>query len=194
MLLDGRTSLDGYRLTEIKTLDPAIGTSAIPIATEAWIQSQGGGSNVSWHGIDIRPDIPQPALVKSFQIGIDYTAGSRITHKWYNLIITNPPYSLSLEFAKRAIKEADLTILLLRLNWLASAKRSKWLQKNTPSIYVLPNRPSFTGSRTDATDYAWFVWGSERPGVHILNTYTPKERKNIQAYSDALRGKQNDIQ
>jgi hypothetical protein len=29
---------------------------------------------------------------------------------------------------------------------------------------VLPKRPSFTGGGTDATEYAWMVWGPTRTG------------------------------
>lgn len=49
----------------------------------------------------------------------------------------------------------------LRLNFLGSKKRCKWLQADMPDVYVLPNRPDFTGDGGDATEYAWFVWYSE---------------------------------
>jgi hypothetical protein len=84
----------------------------------------------------------------------------------FDLVITNPPFSLALEFAKHALqflRPGGTLALLLRLNWLASGKRSEWLRDNTPSLYVLPKRPSFSADgKTDATDYAWFVW---RPSV-----------------------------
>lgn len=63
-----------------------------------------------------------------------------------------------------------VTAFLLRLNWLASQKRAFWLRKNTPSVYVLPKRPSFTGKGTDATDYCWAVWRRDvAPTVVILD-------------------------
>lgn len=34
------------------------------------------------------------------------------------------------------------------------------MQRHTPDVYVLPQRPSFTGKGTDSTSYAWFVWTS----------------------------------
>lgn len=76
-----------------------------------------------------------------------------------DLIITNPPFSLAQEFIDHSIENANTVIMLLRINYLGSIKRYPWWNKNKPtSIYVLSKRPSFTGSGTDATDYAWFVW------------------------------------
>ncbi len=104
----------------------------------------------------------------------------------YELVITNPPYSLALDFAKHAIefvRPGGLLVLLMRLNWLASIKRAAWLRENTPDVWVIPKRPSFTGKGTDATDYAWFTWA---PGVYsatveILPVPSPEEieRKRI---------------
>lgn len=35
------------------------------------------------------------------------------------------------------------------------------MRSHTPDIYVLPNRPSFSGKGTDSIEYAWFVWRKE---------------------------------
>ena len=81
-------------------------------------------------------------------------------------VITNPPYSLAEEFIRacsEAYPDAELAFLL-RLGFLASARRlGLWRDVGTPSVYVLPNRPSFTGKGTDSADYAWFVW-TQPPG------------------------------
>ena len=98
--------------------------------------------------------------------------------KW-DAIITNPPYSLAQEFVERAklwrASERSLIVMLLRVNFLGSQKRGAWLRANTPSVYVSPRRPSFgtnkDGKRgTDATEYAWFIWGPDKPTIGILNT------------------------
>lgn len=98
----------------------------------------------------------------------------------YDLIITNPPFSLAIEFAQHAMKfrrcEMSLVCLLLRVNFLGSRKRAEWLRANMPTSHVTPARPSFGklnkhGKKgTDATEYAWMLWdGHPRPTV-ILDT------------------------
>jgi len=86
----------------------------------------------------------------------------------YDLLIGNPPFSLAFEFCQKCVGMADTVALLLRLNFLASKKRSAWMQEHTPSIYVLSKRPSFTGNGTDSADYAWFVWDRGPARVRIL--------------------------
>lgn len=67
----------------------------------------------------------------------------------FELVITNPPFSLAMEFAKHALqflRPGGTLALLLRLNWLGSEDRSEWLRANTPSVYVLSKRPPFAAS------------------------------------------------
>lgn len=75
--------------------------------------------------------------------GIDY-----LTHTpphQYDLIITNPPFSLALEFLQKSLQEADTVCYLLRLNFLGSQKRRVFWQANRPShVLVLPERPVFS--------------------------------------------------
>jgi len=89
-----------------------------------------------------------------------------------DLILTNPPYSLALEFIEHALPRADTIIMLLRINYLGSIKRHNFWKQNEPdALYVMSKRPSFTGKGTDATDYAWFVWdttGYIKPGIHHI--------------------------
>jgi hypothetical protein len=102
--------------------------------------------------------------------GIDYLTTPFIAH----VIITNPPFSLALEFLQKSLLEAQTVIYLLRLNFLGSQARRNFWQQNRPShVLVLSKRPSFTGGGTDSTEYAWFCWDGfgvvkERPGVHVL--------------------------
>jgi hypothetical protein len=81
------------------------------------------------------------------------------------VVIGNPPYSLAEAFVRRSrsLWPGAQVMFLLRLGFLASAERaSLWADAGHPDVYVLPDRPSFTGDgRTDGADYAWYVWGSE---------------------------------
>jgi hypothetical protein len=102
-----------------------------------------------------------------------------------DLIFTNPPFSIAQEFIEHSLQLADTVFMLLRLNYLASIKRYEWWSKNPPSaLYVLSKRPSFTGSGTDATDYAWFVWdksGKIPRGVHFVQPPTNEQTKRDNA-------------
>lgn len=89
--------------------------------------------------------------------GVDYL---NTTYNPVDRVISNPPYSLAQEFATKALGEADVVIMLLRLGFLESMKRWEWWQDNAPSsLLVLSQRPSFTeDGKTDGAGYAWFVW------------------------------------
>lgn len=102
--------------------------------------------------------------------------GDALSSEWIptpDLVLTNPPYKLAMEFVQKALVEVipgGTVAMLMRLNWLASQKRGAFLRANTPAVYVLPRRPSFTGKGTDACDYAWMVWQDLTPStVTILD-------------------------
>lgn len=81
-----------------------------------------------------------------------------------SLFISNPPYSQAQEFVTKMLDERgpDTVIAaLLRLNFLGSRKRNEWWRNQLPRPVLRPlsARPSFAGDgRTDATEYAWFIW------------------------------------
>lgn len=82
-----------------------------------------------------------------------------------DLIITNPPYSIAQEIIGHCFKVAPdaEVVMLLRLAFLESKKRKAfWERHPVTQLYVLSERPSFTGKGTDATAYAWFVWSKHR--------------------------------
>jgi hypothetical protein len=101
-------------------------------------------------------------ISKGFQTSYTEITEEKDFFNWsdsVDLIITNPPFSLAQEFINHSLKHASCTILLLRVNFLASIKRYEWWKQIPPTaLHILSKRPSFTGSGTDATDYAWFVW------------------------------------
>lgn len=85
-------------------------------------------------------------------------------YKTYQTIIGNPPYSLAMEFIEKCFEISDEDteiIMLLRTSFLESKKRHDFWQKHPVNgLYVLSQRPSFTGHGTDATSYAFFVWNN----------------------------------
>ncbi len=87
-------------------------------------------------------------------------------HK-YNLIITNPPFSLAEQFIKKAtthLKKDGLIIVLLRLGFLGSRKREQLFSDyNLYSVVVMTRRPTWEidgkdKNNTDNSDYGWFIF------------------------------------
>lgn len=84
-------------------------------------------------------------------------------------VLTNPPYSLAPEFLARSLEwlpRGGSVYFLMRLNWL-SPKRNRPIPTfdELAGVYVLPERPSFTGDgKTDATEYAWLHWVKDFSG------------------------------
>lgn len=101
----------------------------------------------------------------------------------YQVAIGNPPYGIAQKIIEHSIKVSEQTCMLLRLNFLSSAKRQPWIKSNTPDVYILPNRPSFTGKGTDASEYAWFLWDGKSNGKITILDLTPK---NIRAEEKTL--------
>src|SRR5262245_24690260 len=73
----------------------------------------------------------------------------------YDCTITNPPFSMALEFMRRPLQlrrtKKSIVVMLARVNFLGSQRRADWLRQHTPSLLVSPKRPSFVNGRTDAT-------------------------------------------
>lgn len=96
----------------------------------------------------------------------------------HDLIISNPPYSHALEFVQHAMTLAPVVCMLLRLPWIASQRRAAWHRENLSHIHVLPKRPSFTADgKTDATEYAWFLWGAGDAGTYTILEIDPADAK-----------------
>jgi hypothetical protein len=96
----------------------------------------------------------------------------------FDLVLTNPPFSLAMEFIRACEKLATHRIFLLRLNFLGSEERSNYIRQTRPDIYVLPNRPSFVNGTTDSCEYAWFHWHPDSTGRYVVLPSTPiSERK-----------------
>lgn len=95
------------------------------------------------------------------QRGVDYLAQPAPKTK-YELIMTNPPFSLADSFFKKALAEAEVVIMLQRNNYLSSQGRYDFWVNNPPTgLVVCSRRPSFTGGgKTDAQDYMWYIFDS----------------------------------
>jgi len=96
----------------------------------------------------------------------------------YDVLITNPPYNQAEKFVRKGLGVAKNVVMLLRLNFMGSENRADFLRTTQPDVYVLPNRPSFTGKGTDSTEYAWFHWHAGSQGLlRVLNSTPLTERR-----------------
>lgn len=146
-------------------VDPCAGDGALRDAFEgASTRHQGH----EWTELDIHP------LRERIYRG-DFLLREGKERAEVDLVFMNPPYVVAETFVRRALEIAPYVVALLRLGFLASSTRSPWLRVEMPDVYVLPQRPSFTGDgRTDGSDYAWFVWTpAGGGGLEVLND-TPK--------------------
>jgi hypothetical protein len=92
-------------------------------------------------------------------------------------IITNPPFSLAEQFVQTALERAPLVIMLLRLAFLESEKRSDILDGGKLArVHVfkrrLPmmHRADWAGPKASSSiAFAWFVWDREHSGPATLD-------------------------
>lgn len=98
-----------------------------------------------------------------------------------SVAITNPPFDGSEDVLVSLLAPGSLLpILLQRLNW-CGGPRAELFRQLRPSVFPLPNRPSFrettrlnpktgklTKSSTDSIEYAWFVFDG-RGRFQVLN-------------------------
>lgn len=120
----------------------------------------------------------------------------------FDLIITNPPFLLAREFIeqglrfRRDVSNLDgcksVVAMILRVNFLGSKGRAKWLRENRPAVYVTPRRPSFRADkRTDSIEYAWFLWQEpfvETSEIGILPTEDAEPRVTKKQLVAAVQG------
>lgn len=157
------------RLLEARELP--MGTWLEPCAGDGAIARAVPSDHVYWTTVELRAEC-----------AADYH-GDFLTaevERHFDVAITNPPYHLAEQFIVKCLEIADHVVMLLRLNFLEGESRADFLRRYPPDVYVLPNRPSFTGKGTDATAYAWFYWPPERrreSGTIRVLASTPKEER-----------------
>jgi hypothetical protein len=154
-----------------KVLEPSAGGGAFVRAL--WRLQSPGGERVPLYisAIDIDPDAPifsrgvgmvnpEPGW-KTPGVGLRVADFTQCFFKpgpdW---IIGNPPYRHAETHIRWALKQAKVGVaFLLRLSFLESAERlAFWYESPVNDLYVLAERPSFTGQGTDSSAYAFFVW------------------------------------
>jgi hypothetical protein len=145
--------------------DPACGDGAILAA----IQAHGAGHTVHAQELD-----HAVALEASQRLQVPVSVGDSLDEYacWPDAdVVMNPPYRQAADFVRRALVEVPQrgkVCALLRLNFLGSSRKRLDIVgpgSELARVLVLPKRPSFTGDgRSDACEYAFFVWQVEHRG------------------------------
>jgi hypothetical protein len=168
--------LDEVALPEGPWLEPSAGLGALIQAVNSHnsVTPVWDANELSfWAYQKLRP-LCQNLFIGDF-LKTDFEVGK------YKVIITNPPYSLAMDFIEKALSlKPEKLVLLLRVNFLGSEKRCSFFRNNSPDVYLLPNRPSFAFGGTDACEYGFFVWGKEPQEfgkLRVLQTTPGSKRK-----------------
>jgi len=97
--------------------------------------------------------------------GLDTIApyGDFVHREWAypmaDVLIMNPPFSLTFQFVKAAMERARIVVCLQRQGWFGSVERSPWLAEHCPDSFQLPWRPSFRpDGGKDNCEYTWYHW------------------------------------
>jgi len=123
-------------------------------------------------GVELDPGLASRAVEAGALGRLDVVTGDFLEyaekvspHRAFDAVVGNPPYRLAADFARASlgcVRPGGKVALLLRLNFLGSSRKRLDLVGTGSAlvhVVVLSRRPSFTGDgKTDATDYAWFVW------------------------------------
>lgn len=99
----------------------------------------------------------------------------------YDLILGNPPYNLAETHARHALSlrsRFGAVAFLLRLAFFESKERIDfWDEHPASKVYVLSERPSFTGGKTDNSAYGFFVWANWHRGPTELEVISWKSSR-----------------
>ncbi len=92
--------------------------------------------------------------------GVDYL---NTTFPPMDIIITNPPFSLTCEFLEKSLNELKpdgVLVYLQRVNYLGTIDRLPfWERIGHPNKFpVAVPRPSFVKGATDSCEYAWYIY------------------------------------
>lgn len=150
-------------------LEPSAGDGVFPFAA----------TEVGWHDAEwaclekrdvIRPMLPPrpdgsefPPL--SWVSGTDFLLPGVCSRSRFDLCIGNPPFSLAEAFVRKALDCSTQVMFLLRAGFLAGKKRHAMYEEHRPkNVWLLSQRPSFTGKGTDSAEYVIVHWDQRGEG------------------------------
>ena len=163
---------------------------ALPLPGGVWFEPCAGEGDiikavngvrddVSWHAHELREEC-LPALasiehIKHLTIG-DILARPVADLPKASVCISNYPFGIAQPILEHLLKgDFEYLITLQRVNWCAGP-RAALFRELKPSLYVLPDRPSFTGGATDSIEYGFWCFDGEGK-LNILANTPLRERQ-----------------
>ena len=165
--------LDSLPLHPRHILEPACGTGSICRV----LRSMYSCAHIT--GVEVREDIALSTAGNAWRNDPRFDElACWDFHDWaqhansrrFDLIITNPPYGNDepvkfFESAWPLLADGGQLAMLLRLNWLAGAKRAAFHREHPADVYVVARRIAFLDNGSSPTEsHAWFVWTKGEPG------------------------------
>lgn len=144
--------------------------------------------NKEWCGVELRDVEPSCEAFFANTNFLDWAVHQPLNV--FDAVVTNPPYTLALEFLQHSLTLAPHVFFLLRMGFLESEKRWDWNHEHMPDCYLLPNRPSFDGEGCDSTIYAWMHFSRKkrkRGNIRLLANTPMEIRKEAKKQARQLR-------
>ena len=150
---------DLVRLPGGRWIEPCAGTGRIIRTVNEF------RADVSWIMCELQEQFDQflRPLIRATHEDALLPFGDFVHREWdlpmADVLIMNPPFSLTMQFIAAAMTRAHWVVCLQRANWFGSQARAPWLIRHCPDAYTLPERSSFRpDGQTDNCEYTWFVW------------------------------------
>lgn len=119
-------------LAAFRPLLPLIKQLGVPV----WEPACGDGRLITY----MRDEGGMQAFGDDLRNGYDFLK----SEAHHDCIVTNPPFSIALDFCRHALAHANNVFMLLRLGFLASEDRRPFWQAHPPrALFILCKRPGF---------------------------------------------------
>lgn len=148
-------------------LDPCCGGTESTVAPYVNVISQ-WFDNAKVDSMDIDEDANAQVYGNFLTTNREFYKSNFQMNRGYNLIISNPPFAVAPEFVEHGMKflarDHSAVIMLQRLNWLGSKKRTGfWGGKKLAHIFVESKKISFkkskkSSAKNDSIEYGHFVF------------------------------------
>lgn len=166
-------------------LDPAAGRGDLLLPLRRAGIPAGRMVAIELDGVRVQQMRSNPELADVYAMQADGIAALQQVRSTVTIIM-NPPYSHAFQFVRAAVQAAERcggqAAAFLRLGFLASDKRRRFLEQYPPLVRIASRRPCFVKvvthlpdgktrtSTTDASEYAWICWrfGKNWPAVREL--------------------------